>query len=288
MVGSCGLMSVLAAIARHLALEGLHPNMIAFFRMALALICMLPWAYRAGWPNIRTDKFGLYCFRAAISTGALMTWFWAISLIPLAEVTALGFMAPIFATVGAALFLKETVRARRWTATFIGFVGALIIVRPGIIEMSLGSWLALLGAGFIGISILNIKTLSRTESPHKIVFYMNLLMTPIALIPALFIWEMPAPALWGWILAMGPIAVGGHLMLVNAYARGDASAIVPYDFSRLLFAVVIGWVAFGEVADSWTWVGAAVIFSSSLFISRREALHKNTRSPTTAVRPTDA
>ncbi|NQV98637.1 MAG: DMT family transporter [Rhodospirillales bacterium] len=282
MIASCGLMSVLAAIARHLSLSGMHPNMIAFFRMALALMCMLPWAAQAGWQGVKTDKFGLYCFRALISTCALMTWFWAIALIPLAEMTALSFLAPIFATIGAAVFLKETVRARRWTATLIGFLGALIIIRPGLIEMSLGSWIALAGAGFIGISILNIKTLSRTESPNKVVFYMNLLITPMALVPALFIWEMPDPALWGWILAMGPVAVLGHIMMVHAYSLGDASAIVPFDFSRLPFAVLIGWMAFGEVADLWTWVGAVVIFSSTLFITRREAAQKkNDRSVAT-------
>lgn len=268
-------MSALAAIARHLSLEGMHPNMIAFFRMALALVCMLPWALRVGWTGIRTDKFGLYCFRALISTCALMTWFWAIALLPLAEMTALSFLAPIFATIGAAVFLKETVRARRWTATIIGFIGALIIIRPGIIDMSEGSWIALMGAGFIGISILNIKTLSRTEAPNKVVFYMNFLITPIALVPALFVWETPAPEFWGWLLAMGPIAVVGHIAMVRAYSLGDASAVVPFDFSRLPFAVLIGWVAFGEIADVWTWVGAIVIFSSTYFIARREAAHKN-------------
>lgn len=274
MVLSCGLLSVLAAIVRYLALEGMHPNMIAFIRMVLALVCMVPWALMAGWGEVKTDKFGLYCFRALISTGALMTWFWAISMVTLAEMTALSFLAPIFATIGAAIFLRETVRARRWTATFIGFLGALIIIRPGLIEMSAGSWMALLSAGFIGISILNIKTLSNTESPYKVVFYMSLLMTPVALVPALTVWEMPPQEDWGWVLAMGPVAVCAHIAMVRAYSLGDASAIVPFDFSRLPFAVVIGWFAFGEIADIWTWVGAIIIFSSSLFIAHREARQK--------------
>lgn len=265
----------MAAIARFLALEGMNPNMIAFFRMVFALVCILPWAFHVGWQEVKTDKLGLYCFRALISTGALMTWFWAISLIPLAELTALSFLAPLFATIGAAVFLKEKVRAPRWTATIIGFIGALIIIRPGVIEMSAGSWLALAGAGFLGVSILNIKTLSRTESPNKVVFYMTVLMTPLALIPALFTWELPPPELWGWVLALGPIGVVAHIMLVNAYSLADASAIVPYDFSRLPFAVVIGWIAFGEVADIWTWVGAIVIFCSALYIARREAFQSS-------------
>ncbi len=276
MILSCCLLSVLAAIARYLSLEGMHPNMIAFFRLLLALLCMLPWAFAVGRDELKTDKFGLYCFRALISMGALMTWFWAIALIPLAEMTALSFLAPIFATIGAAVFLKEVVRAPRWTATLVGFAGALVIIRPGLIDMSVGSYVALLGAGFIGISILNIKTLSRTESPYKVVFYMSLLMTPAALIPALFVWELPDPQYWGWLLAMGPVAVIAHITLVKAYSLGDASAIVPFDFSRLPFAVLIGWLAFDEISDLWTWVGAIIIFSSSLYIARREARQKIT------------
>jgi drug/metabolite transporter (DMT)-like permease len=281
MIGSCAMMSVLAAIARHLSLSGMHPNMIAFFRMALALICMMPWAVHAGWRGVRTDMPGLYCFRALISCGALMTWVWAVSLIPLAEMTALSFLAPIFATIGAAVFLKEIVRAQRWTATIVGFIGAMIIIRPGLIDLSAGSWIALASAGFVGVSILNIKTLSRTESPNKVVFYMSALMTPLTLVPALFIWEMPDPALWGWILAIGPISVIAHITLVKAYSLADASAVVPFDFSRLPFAVVIGWLAFGEIADVWTWIGAVVIFSSSLFIARREAAQRRALQPAT-------
>lgn len=279
MVLSCALLSALAAIARYLSLEGIHPNIIAFFRLFLALLCMIPWALHVGVENLKTDKFKLYCFRALISMGALMTWFWAISLMPLAEMTAISFLAPIFTTIGAAIFLKEIVRARRWTATIIGFIGGLIIIRPGIVEMTAGSYIALLGAVFIGISILNIKTLSRTESPNKIVFYMSLLMTPAALIPALMVWETPDMQYWGWVAAMGPLGVAAHITLVRAYSLGDASAIVPFDFSRLLFAVLIGWIAFGEVADLWTWVGGLVIFSSSVFIVRRESAVKKESRP---------
>ena len=99
---------------------------------------------------------------------------------------------------------------------------------------------------------------------------MSVLMTPAALIPALMVWETPDMQYWGWIAAMGPLGVVAHITLVRAYSLGDASAIVPFDFSRLLFAVLIGWIAFGEVADVWTWVGGLVIFSSSVFIVRRE------------------
>jgi len=100
---------------------------------------------------------------------------------------------------------------------------------------------------------------------------MNLLMTPIALGPALWVWETPAATLWPWIVAMGPVAIFGHIAMVKAFAQADASAVVPFDFSRLPFAVLLGWLAFGETIDSWTWAGATIIFASSLYIAHREA-----------------
>jgi len=271
MIVSCAFLSLLAAIARHLAGEGLHPNLITFFRLLFALFAMLPWLAVAGSDGLKTDRWKLYLVRATVSTGAMFLWFWSISLVPIGEVTALSFLAPLFTTVGAALVLREKVRGRRWSATLIGFLGALVIIRPGVIEMSPGAWFAVGAAALIGTSLLIVKSLSRTENPNRVVFYMNLLMTPIALGPALWVWETPAATLWPWIVAMGPVAIFGHIAMVKAFAQADASAVVPFDFSRLPFAVLLGWLAFGETIDSWTWAGATIIFASSLYIAHREA-----------------
>jgi drug/metabolite transporter (DMT)-like permease len=131
----------------------------------------------------------------------------------------------------------------------------------------------------MGISILIIKTLSRTENPNAVVFYMGLMMTPVALIPALFVWEIPARDYWLVILAMGPIATLGHVTMVKAYALADASAVVPFDFTRLPFAAVIGWAMFGELADFWTWAGATIIFTSTLYIAHRESAGRHNTAP---------
>lgn len=270
MLLSCAVLTVLAALGRHLS-GTLHPLQIMFFRVLFGFLCLLPWVLYRGVAVLRTTKIRLYALRALTSVGAMTSWFYAISLIPIAEVTALSFLAPLFATAGAALILREIVGPRRWSATLIGFAGALIIIRPGVMEMAAGNWLALASAVFMGASVLVIKTLSRTEHPNLVVFYMGLLTTPLTLVPALFVWQMPAPELWPWILLMGPVATVGHVTLVRAFAVADASAIVPFDFSRLPFAVLIGYIAFGELADLWTWVGAAVIFTSSAYVARREA-----------------
>lgn len=232
---------------------------------------MLPWLMKRGIGNLHTSQTKLYMIRACVSFCAMSTWFYAVSLIPIGEVTALSFLAPLFTTVGAALVLGEVVRMRRWTATLIGFCGALIIIRPGMVEMELGNWLALSSAVFMGTSALIIKTLTRGDDAWTVVFFSHLLMIPLALIPAILVWSWPSFEVWLFLLATGPIAVVGHIFMTKAYEVTDASIVASVDFSRLPFAVLIGWIAFGELTDSWTWVGAAVIFASSLYIVRRES-----------------
>lgn len=271
MVLSCAVLSLLAGLVRYTSTLDIHPFQIVFCRLFFAFACLMPWLLAQGVGHVRTGQLRLYGLRSVVSIGAMTTWFFAVALIPIGEVTALSFLAPLFMTVGAALILGETVRLRRWSATVIGFLGALIIIRPGMTELGLGAWLALSSAVLMGGSSLVIKTLTRRDSATKVVFYSHLFMLPMGLVPALFVWEWPEPSAWLYLAAMGPVAVLGHISLTKAFSLADASAIAPFDFARLPFAVLVGWIAFGEVTDMWTWVGAAVIFTSSVYIARREA-----------------
>ncbi len=280
MILSCAILSLLAGIGRHLAGAGMHPFEIVFFRLLFALAFMLPWLMARGVGVLKTERIKLDAVRACISMGAMTSWFYAISLVPIGEVTALSFLAPLFTTVGAALVLGETVRRRRWTATLVGFMGALVIIRPGLTHLDPGHWMALGSAVFMGVSALVVKSLTNTESPSTVVFYANMIMTPIALVPALFVWQWPGGALWPYVIAMGPIAAVGHITLTRAFAAADASMIAPFDFARLPFAVLIGYLAFGELIDGWTWVGAGIIFCASVYIMRREAQLGSKRPPT--------
>ncbi len=149
MVLSCLFFAAMSALVRHLAGE-LHPFELAFFRNAFGLLFILPWFWRSNLASLATTRIRLYGFRAVISTGAMLCWFTALTLMPIAEVTALSFTAPLFATVGAALFLGEVVRLRRWAATLIGFAGAMIILRPGIDAVDFPVILVLRPLGGIG------------------------------------------------------------------------------------------------------------------------------------------
>tara|TARA_Y100000589_G_scaffold154437_1_gene147017 strand:- start:2271 stop:2984 length:714 start_codon:yes stop_codon:yes gene_type:complete len=225
---------------------------------------------RVGINTIATTQLKTYMLRSVSGIIAMWTWFYAVTLIPIGEQTALSFLAPLFTTIGAALVLGETVRVRRWLAIAIGFIGALIIIRPGIVDFTLGHFVAIASALAMGCSMLIIKHLTRRDNPLVIVFISHLIMMPMALLPALFVWEWPVFEAWLILIATGPAAVVGHVTMTKAYKLADASFVAGVDYARLPFAVLFGWIMFGELSDIWTWVGASIIFASSLYVIRRE------------------
>ncbi len=279
MIVSCGLLAGLATIGRYVTTAGVPPFEVVFLRVAFALMTLLPLFLIHRKAFVQTRQWPVYALRAVTGSIAMLAWFTSLSLISVGEVTAISFLAPLFATIGAALFLGEIVRARRWAATFVGFAGALVILRPGMVELSLGGWLAVASAIAMGISSVFIKRLADSDHPDKVVFLSTMLQAPLTLVPALMVWQWPEPGLWPYLIAMGPVATLGHVTLTRAFAAAEASFTMTFDFARLPFAVVFGFAVFGEIIDVWTWIGAAVIFASSLFIVHREAqLKKRTAS----------
>jgi len=250
---------------------GMHPFQIAFFRNVFALSIMLPWLLRHGSVALHTKRVKLHFWRAGIGLAAMLCWFSAVAYMPLAQAVALNFTVPLFATAGAAIFLGEVVRARRWSATVVGFLGVLIILRPGFGEITALTALPVVAAGFMAVTTLIVKSLSRTEAPASIVLYMNLLLTPLSLLPASFVWRWPSLGELGLGLFIGCCAVVAHIFFTRAFARADASAIMPFDYARLPFVALVGFVLFSERPDLWTWVGAAVIAAAAIYIAQRES-----------------
>ena len=270
MLLSCAVLAGLSVIGRYVAISGVPPFQVVFLRCVFVLLTLLPLFLLHGKSFVETRQWPLYTVRAFSGSLAMLCWFSALALISVGEVTAISFLSPLFATVGAALFLHEVVRIRRWVATIIGFLGALIILRPGFIELSLGSWLAVGSAVAMGVSSVFIKRLADGDHPDKVVFLSTCLQLPMTLVPALFVWEWPEPELWPYLVALGPVATLGHVSLTRAFAAADASFTMTFDFARLPFAVVFGYAVFGEIIDLWTWIGAAIIFGASVFIAHRE------------------
>ena len=267
--GSLCIKSV-HGLVRHVSAE-VHPFEIAFFRYVFGTIAIMPWVLRAGLGSLRTERFPLHVLRCGFGAGVNLTWFMALALMPLADATALSFTSPLFVTIGAALVLGESVRARRWAVTMVGFAGAAVILRPGVEAVSLPAFLALASAAFGASSSLCVRSLSSTESVRTIVAYQNLLVMVMTALPALFFWSRPGPEALVAMAAMGILATLGHLAFARGLAIAEASAMAPFNFSRLIFAAVIGRLFFGEAPDAWTWVGALVIFGATLYTAHAEA-----------------
>jgi drug/metabolite transporter (DMT)-like permease len=261
-----GLMNV---VIRAGAAE-LHPLQIVFFRNLFALLFLLPWILRGGMSVLKTDKIGFYTLRAVVAFISMVTWFIGVSLVPLSTATSLNFTAPLFATIGAALILKEKVRRRRWTAIAVGFLGVIVILRPfGPVDANM---LLILGsAATAAMGAITVKFLLRTESPAAVVCYMVIYLTPVSLVPALFVWTWPSPTMWLWMLGLGLCGVVAHISMARALHVADASAVAPFEFMRLPYAAFLGWAFFGETTDIWTWTGAAIIAASSMYVAHREA-----------------
>lgn len=272
MVCFCATMASLSGMIRHLSGEIPALEMV-FFRNLFGWFAILPFVFHAGLHTLKTKRIKMHGIRAVFGTAAMSCWFVGVSLIPLSEATALSFSVPLFTTLGAALVLGETVRIHRWMALFVGFLGTLVIIRPGLQVVDTGALVVLASSLFISCAVLSVKHLSSSEHPATIVFYMGLLMTPLSAIGASAVWVWPAPEHYPWLIAMGIVASMGQLAMARAMKAADASVSMPYSFTHMLFASLIGYVFFGDTADVWTWVGAVIIFTSTLYIARREALH---------------
>lgn len=252
--------------------DALPPLEVVFFRNLAAFVFTWPWIWRYGLAALRTKHFGLYVSRSSIAFFSMACWFTGLAMMPLATAAALSFTSPLWATMAAVVVLGETVRARRWSATIIGFIGAMIVLRPGIEVIGLGPLLLLASAALGGVNATLVKHLTRTESAGAIVIYMAMLLTPMSLIPALFVWVTPGWHLVPWIALLGFLGTLSHFCLVRGFAVADASLVMPFEFVRLPFVALGAWLAFGEVPDIWTIVGAGVIFGSAAYIAQREAV----------------
>jgi drug/metabolite transporter (DMT)-like permease len=268
---SMALLVGIAAVARSASLAGVHPLQVMFFRNFFCVVLMLPLFAWRGLSLVKTGQPRLYGMRVAVSFVSMLAFFQAVAMLPLAEVTAIGFLSPLFGTLFAIALLGEHVGLRRWTALAAGFLGAMIILRPSGGGVGFGQLAALVSAMCVGLIGPLVKRLTIADDADRIVFISNLVLTPLSLIPALFVWVWPAPHVWLQLVALGLFAVLGHMTLVRGYAVSDASLAMTFEFSRLPFSVLIGYLAFGELIDAWTWAGALIIFAAAAFVTRREA-----------------
>jgi drug/metabolite transporter (DMT)-like permease len=248
----------------------LHTFEVVFFRNLFGLAAMLP-LLSVGLGMFRARHPGRLLLMSIGHVLGMVCYFLAIAYLPLAEVTALAFSKPLFATIGAALILHEVVRARRWSAVALGFVGVLIVLQPGAQAISPYAVLVLLSAVLGAATALLIKRLTATEAVATIVWYQALFATVLALPLCLLHWRMPDAGGWLLLIAIGILGTLSWLTQTRAFFLIDASAVVPFEFLRLPFAALVAYVWFAEVPSVWTWLGGALIFGATVYIAEREA-----------------
>lgn len=274
-VAFSGVLFALLNVFTLIPAQHLNPYVMAFLRYFFGALFLVPFVMRLGvYRSLHTRRLPLHITRGAIHTAGMMLWFVALPLTTLAEITALGFTGPIFVTIGAALFLSEKVRMRRWMAVIVGFIGAMIIIRPGFGDIHLGVICILISTPIFSASNLISKALARTDSSITIVIWQNIVIVICALPVALWFWQTPALVDIFWFLLAGAAGTLGHICQQRGYQLADITLLQPIGFLSLIWNTMLGYFLFFQKPDVWTFVGAAVIFASALYISHREAVRR--------------
>ncbi|WP_321389540.1 DMT family transporter [Emcibacter sp.] len=269
MAGYALCYALLWALVRLLS-EDLHPFQLVFFRTFLGLVFVLPALRRIDTSQLWKIPRPLYFFRAFVNISSVFGAFYAVSHIPLADAVAYSYMAPIFATIMAAIFLQEKLRLPRILAILCAFAGMLILLRPGFRDLDPGVIAALASALFFAATMTSVKKLTASDHPTIVTIYGFALGAPISLVVALFFWQWPTALQWPLILALGLLSLFAHICMARAFSMAEMTAVLPVDFTRLIFASVIGISFFGDPFDLYTWIGAAIILGSAVYVAYRE------------------
>ena len=254
--------------------DDLHPIIICFYRCLMGLIIITPFVARNNFKALQTDNMRLQIFRALINIISMICWFSAIGMMHFEKATALGFTTPLFTTVLAVLILGEVIRFHRTAALLLGFVGILIIIRPGYMPFEFGTILMLIASFSFSFVLIFVKKLSATDSSLTIIFYHLLYMTPAFFILSIFYWENINLNQLIIFILMGASGLLSHWCLAQAFKMSDTTFVMPLQFTKLIWASLIGLFIFSEQPDIWTWVGGVIIFISVVYITYREAFKK--------------
>lgn len=238
---------------------------ILFFRSLTGLAILLPLIVHFGIARLATRRPGLHLTRNVIHFAGQYGWVYGVGVLPLASVTALEFTAPICTAIIAALFLGEKLTSPRVVAIAIGFLGVLVILRPGITIFHPAALVVLGAAVCYGTSYAMVKGLTRTDAPLVILFYMQVMQLPLALGPALFDWATPAWTDAPWLILVGASALSAHYCNARAFMLADASLVIPLEFLRLPLIALVGWLFYSEAVDLFVILGAAMIFGGNYY-----------------------
>ncbi len=253
----------------------MDPFQVGFLRYFFGFVVMVPVGLRIGLAACRTSSLGLHVVRNAFHSAGMLCWFFALPMATMADMTAIGFTGPIFICLGAVLFLGERMTGARWLAVLVGFAGVLTVVRPwepgAMSGVGFGNVMLLCASPLFAGSFLLAKVLTRHERSDSIVLWQHGLVSLFCLPFAWVNWTAPTPLQWGLFVVCGILGAGGHYLLTRAFKAADISASQSVRFLDLIWAAIGGFMVFGSVPGVWTVAGAAIIFSSTLWLARHEA-----------------
>lgn len=266
-----GLGFSIMAVGIKLLGHRLDSVQIAFFRVLIGFLAILPFVASMPLAQLKTRHLHVHVVRGVFGLAAMYCSYYAIARMPLADYTALSFTKPLFATLLAILILGEIVRWRRWTATLLGFVGVLIMVRPGAGTFQPAALAALADAFSIAFLITLVKRLPAQETPLGMLFYFGVFATALSIGPAIYYWQWPTLYEWTLLIGVGVLGALSQSFWIRSFRAGEASVVAPFDYLRLPIAATIGFIGFAELPSLWTFVGAGVIVGSTLYIAHRDA-----------------
>jgi len=265
-----GMLFVGVTVAVRYLGTNMNPVQAAFIRYCFGIVLILPLLSRAGIMSLDRDRLEFHALRGLVHGGGVILWFLAMSRIPISEVTALGFTTPIFVTLGAAVFLSERLKPYRVAAVVLGFIGALLILRPGLRVIDIGALAQLGAAPLFACSYLMAKSATRREASSMIVVLLSVFCTLTLALPALLVWRTPT---LDELLLLGLtalLATSGHYCMTRALEAAEVSAVQPFTFLQLVWATILGLILFDETPDVWIWIGGAVIVGSATWMAQQE------------------
>lgn len=264
------LFTAMSALVKELGTR-YDPFQVAFFRCLFGFLVLVPLILPRGLAAFRTRHPLKHVTRGLVGVSAMACMFFGLANLPLADVTAISFGVPMFLIILAVLFLGERVRWRRWTATAVGFLGVVIMLRPGTGAFEPAALVVVGGTFLIAVATTGVKLLSRTETTLTMLSWFGVVTTVAMAVPAALVWRAPEPEDWALLVLVGAIGAAAQNFSVRAYAAGEATAVAPFDYVRMVYATGVGILLFNEWPDIWTLAGALIIVASALYIARREA-----------------
>ncbi|MEO6299564.1 MAG: DMT family transporter [Paracoccaceae bacterium] len=266
-------------IAKYLGREGVPVMEIVWARLTFGAVWTAPFAFGyRGLPGLIPDRPFYHTLRASLLIAATFTFFLSLKFLPIADALAIFFVQPLVVTALSPLILGEHVGPRRWAAVFVGFIGTLIIIRPGFGTLNPGSVFALAAGTCLALYFLMTRRISGQQPAVVTTFHTNAIGGIIASVLVLFVWQTPTPVEWLLLVALAAIASLGHYFIVRAYDHAEASLLAPLAYTEMITSTILGYVFFGDFPDRWTFLGVAILIGCAIYISVRERAIKGRRN----------